>query len=172
MAAVNWAWFSMGSSDTPFCTLASTDVLKKYLQLWCRIWYSSSNISAFTSGEDRCRHGNRGGLGHRTQEMHSPSAFGVKAGRGTLVHKLAEMTSLSARQVDASALKSVAPGKMQTDSRLAGKVTVRYSVSLVTPREIDKAVASRHPPPSSGGVGGRDEHAHWQLKRDLDSPAK
>lgn len=53
MAAVNWASFSMVSSEGPLWTLVKTDVLKKYLQFWWSIWYNNSNISALTSGEDR-----------------------------------------------------------------------------------------------------------------------
>lgn len=53
MAAVNCASFSMVSSAAPLWTLVKTDVLKKYLQFWWSIWYSSSNNSALTSGEDR-----------------------------------------------------------------------------------------------------------------------
>lgn len=55
MAAVNWPSFSMVSSDAPLCTFIKTEFLKKYLQFWWSIWYSSSNISALTSGEDLCR---------------------------------------------------------------------------------------------------------------------
>lgn len=54
MAAVNWASFSMVSSEAPFCTVIKTEFLKKYLQFWWSIWYNSSNISALTSGEDLC----------------------------------------------------------------------------------------------------------------------
>lgn len=53
MAAVNWASFSMVSSEPPLWTLVKTEVLKKYLQFWWSIWYSNSNISALMSGEER-----------------------------------------------------------------------------------------------------------------------
>lgn len=55
MAAVNWASFSIVSSESPLWTLVKTEVLKKYLQFWWSIWYSNSNISALMSGEDRCQ---------------------------------------------------------------------------------------------------------------------
>lgn len=52
MAAVNWAAFSMVSSEAPLWTVVKIEVLKKYLQFWWSIWYNNSNISALTSGED------------------------------------------------------------------------------------------------------------------------
>lgn len=52
MAAVNWASFSMVSSEAPLWTVVKIEVLKKYLQFWWSIWYNNSNISALTSGED------------------------------------------------------------------------------------------------------------------------
>lgn len=53
IVAVNCGSFSMVSSAAPFWTVVRIDVLKKYLQFWWSIWYSSSNISALTSGEGR-----------------------------------------------------------------------------------------------------------------------
>lgn len=55
MAAMNCAWFSISSSAPFLWTLLNTELLKKNLQFWWRIWKSSSNISAFTSGQERCR---------------------------------------------------------------------------------------------------------------------
>lgn len=55
MAAMNCAWFSISSSAPFLWTLLNTELLKKNLQFWWRIWKSNSNISAFTSGQERCR---------------------------------------------------------------------------------------------------------------------